>query len=273
MKAGNRFGGWRPVLGVVVVGALACSVGVQGGPRVTDGAGARVKGQVKSDVTRLVTGDSARLNSVVAAPGAASLQFYFTPVPALPGTFPGLAYPAGATIVGQKLTVSGGGFISAWNAQISSWDPAQSGNPLLRSFQDKIDALGMMGACLQATGQHDHVFIGDQPAGFVGGAGRKRGVVGQHQFDFGAAQGFDAAFSVDLVDEVFEVGPGFLAIGGERAAHLHDGAHADWRWLGSSDGVAERQGQQKQGDHDFPNHDISPHSTDWPGREGQEAQA
>lgn len=146
MKAGNRFGGWRPVLGVVVVGALACSVGVQGGPRVTDGAGARVKGQVKSDVTRLVTGDSARLNSVVAAPGAASLQFYFTPVPALPGTFPGLAYPAGATIVGQKLTVSGGGFISAWNAQISSWDPAQSGNPLLRSFQDKIDALGMMGA-------------------------------------------------------------------------------------------------------------------------------
>ncbi|MBI1827617.1 MAG: hypothetical protein HY287_13800 [Planctomycetes bacterium] len=146
MKAGIRFGGWRPVLGVVVVGALACSVGVQGGPRVTDDVASRTKGKAASDATRLVTGDPAHLNSVVAGvPLGQTLKFYFTPRAALGGTSTG-AYPAGATVVGQVLTVSGGGFNSAWITQLEGWDPGGTGDPLLRSFQDKIDATGFMGA-------------------------------------------------------------------------------------------------------------------------------
>jgi hypothetical protein len=144
MKAGNRFGGWRPVLGVVVVGALACSVGVQGGPRVTDDAASRTKGKATSDATRLVTGDPAHLNSVVAG-DQGTLKFYFTPRTALGGADTG-NYPAGATIAGQKLTVSGGGFTSIWITQMEKWDADADGNPLLRSFQDKIDATGFMGA-------------------------------------------------------------------------------------------------------------------------------
>ncbi|MBI1826958.1 MAG: hypothetical protein HY287_08385 [Planctomycetes bacterium] len=93
---------------------------------------------------RLVTGDTTRIANVVAATG--TMKLYFTPVPPLPGTDPSLAYPAGFSIANQVLTVSAGGFTSAWNVQMSDWDPDRDGNPLVRSFQAKVDASGFMGA-------------------------------------------------------------------------------------------------------------------------------
>ncbi|MBI1825870.1 MAG: hypothetical protein HY287_05895 [Planctomycetes bacterium] len=98
-----------------------------------------------SRVQRLATGDAERIGNVVAGTGA-TLKFYFTPRPPLPGTDPSLPYPSGYTISGQKLTVSRGGFTSAWILQIEGWDPDQNGQPLLRTFQDKIDAAGFLGS-------------------------------------------------------------------------------------------------------------------------------
>ncbi|MBI1825869.1 MAG: hypothetical protein HY287_05900 [Planctomycetes bacterium] len=99
----------------------------------------------KPTAERLVTGDAERIGNVVAGTGA-TLKFYFTPRPALPGTDPTLVYPSGATIVGQLLTVSGGGFTSAWISQIEGWDPDGNGDVLVRAFQDKIDGQGFLGA-------------------------------------------------------------------------------------------------------------------------------
>jgi len=96
-------------------------------------------------VEKLVTGDAEHLSDVVAGTGA-TLKFYFTPRPPLPGTEPSLAYPTGWAIDGQKLTVPRGGFSSAWITQIEGWDPDGSGQVLLRSFQDKIDATTFMGS-------------------------------------------------------------------------------------------------------------------------------
>ncbi|MBI1826213.1 MAG: IPTL-CTERM sorting domain-containing protein, partial [Planctomycetes bacterium] len=95
-------------------------------------------------VEGLVTGDAARIGNVVAG-DQGTLKFYFTPRPPLPGTEPSLAYPSGWNITGQTLTVPSGGFTSAWITQIEGWDADQSGNPLLRSFQDKIDATSFLG--------------------------------------------------------------------------------------------------------------------------------
>jgi len=94
---------------------------------------------------KLVTGDAEHLSNVVAGYGA-TLKFYFTPRPPLPGTHPSLPYPAGWTITGQTLTVSNGGFTSAWITQIEGWDTTGPSDVLLRAFQDKIDATGFMGA-------------------------------------------------------------------------------------------------------------------------------
>ncbi|MBI1825865.1 MAG: IPTL-CTERM sorting domain-containing protein [Planctomycetes bacterium] len=97
-----------------------------------------------SGAERLVTGDAARIGHVVTGTGA-TLKFYFTPRPPLPGALFSLAYPQGYNITGQKLVVSRGGFYSAWITQIEGWDPMGTGNPLLRSFQDKIDANSFKG--------------------------------------------------------------------------------------------------------------------------------
>ncbi|MBI3834172.1 MAG: IPTL-CTERM sorting domain-containing protein [Planctomycetes bacterium] len=109
-------------------------------------ANVAVRSDGVSHLEELVTGDVEHLGNVVAGYYGATFKVYFTPRPPLPGTEPSLAYPAGWSINGQKLTVSRGGFTSAWITQVDDWDVDQNGYPLLHSFQDKIDAQGFLGA-------------------------------------------------------------------------------------------------------------------------------
>ncbi|MBI3834212.1 MAG: hypothetical protein HY287_07785 [Planctomycetes bacterium] len=83
-------------------------------------------------------------SSAIAGTGA-TLKFYFTPVPPTSGT--AIHYPNGWHISGQTLYIppNHGGFLSLWHAQMEGWDPDQNGEPLLRSFQGKIDANGFLG--------------------------------------------------------------------------------------------------------------------------------
>lgn len=141
MKAGNRFGGWRPVLGVVMVGALTYAVGAQGGPRVTDDASARSNNK-KADNGRLVTGDTGHLNSVVAGSGA-NMIVQWRPSPE-GGTASN--YPAGTTVGTSVLEAPAGGFAAVFNLWLSNWDPNGDQSPKLRTWQAKIDAQGYMGS-------------------------------------------------------------------------------------------------------------------------------
>ncbi|MBI1825867.1 MAG: hypothetical protein HY287_05910 [Planctomycetes bacterium] len=94
-----------------------------------------------SQTERLVTGDAARIGEVVAGTGA-TLKFYFTPRPPLPGNGSNFDYPTGWSINGQELTVYNGGFVSVWITQIEGWDPDQDHHPLLQFFQDQINVPG-----------------------------------------------------------------------------------------------------------------------------------
>ncbi|MBI1825864.1 MAG: hypothetical protein HY287_05925 [Planctomycetes bacterium] len=122
---------------------LMTLVGVNAAQPTSRGRGEVTEYQA-SHIQRLVTGDAERIGNVVAGTGA-TLKFYFTPRPPLLGTEPSLAYPTGWNISGQKLTVSGGGFASAWITQIEGWDPDGNGDVLLRSFSDVIDVYSLFG--------------------------------------------------------------------------------------------------------------------------------
>jgi len=131
---------WRPVLGVAVVGAMALGVSVLAAPRGADDA---VRGTSKTgtEVTRLVTGDPAQINAVVAGAGLTAKMHFFPVNP--PTGLP--AYPAGVTIVGNELRIDRAtnkdGFRAWFNFQLSDWDPNNDG-PNLATFQVKINEMG-----------------------------------------------------------------------------------------------------------------------------------
>jgi hypothetical protein len=93
------------------------------------------------------------------------------------------------------------------------------------------------------AGQKLHLFLGDQTPCFSGRPRRLAGIVRQHQLDPGAALALDAAFGIDLLDDVFESRLTFLRIGGKTAAHRIDHADADRR-LGSACATNERRGDR-----------------------------
>jgi hypothetical protein len=127
-------------MGVAVVGAMALGVSVLAAPRGADNA---VRGTDKTgtEVTRLVTGDPAQINQVVAGAGLTA-KMRFRPVNP-PTGLP--AYPAGVTIVGNELRIDRAtnkdGFRAWFNVQLSDWDPLNDG-PNLATFQMKINEMG-----------------------------------------------------------------------------------------------------------------------------------
>ncbi len=138
MKKGNSLGGWRSVVGVVAVGAFTLGVTALAAPNGRDDSASRGTTKGATEVTRLVTGDSAQINSVVAGtPPTAVLAI--NPVGAKVGS-----YPAGTTIVGNELISPDNGFRAWFEVQISNWDPNNDNNPLLGAYQVKVDASGYM---------------------------------------------------------------------------------------------------------------------------------
>src|SRR3990172_11523033 len=140
MKSSRFVGGWRPLMGVGIVGALALGVSALAAPR---GAEEAVRGTVKSgtEVARLVTGDPAQINAVVAGTGATTI-LAMNPVNPPPGM---AGYPAGVSIVGNELRIDRAtnkdGFRAWFHVQVSDWDPMGNG-PNLATYQYKIDCSG-----------------------------------------------------------------------------------------------------------------------------------
>jgi hypothetical protein len=160
-------------MGVAIVGAMALGVSALAGPRGADEA---VRGTVKggTDVTRLVTGDPAQINAVVAGSTPATLILAMNPVQPPAGkcasgacnsgsaigaacandaacaAMP--AYPAGVSISGNELSANAGGFRMWCNAQLSAWGPGD-GLPYCQAYQIVIDP----------TGYADSDAPGDQP--------------------------------------------------------------------------------------------------------------
>ncbi len=138
MKSSKIVLGWRPIMGVAIVGALALGVSALAGPRGTDEA---VRGTVKTgtDATRLVTGDPAQINANVAA--VPTMIMALNPIDP-PGGLP--PYPPGCTIVGNELRCdrtdgSKSGFRAWFHVQLSGWGPK---NPEMAAYQVKVDCSG-----------------------------------------------------------------------------------------------------------------------------------
>jgi hypothetical protein len=140
MKSSKVVVKWRPVLGVAVVGAMALGVSVLAAPRGADDA-VRGAGKSGTEVTRLVTGDPAQINAVVAGLGTTA-KVHLVPVNP-PGGLP--AYPAGVTIVGNELRIDRAankdGFRAWFSMQLSDWDPLGDGLNL-SAWQAKINEMG-----------------------------------------------------------------------------------------------------------------------------------
>ena len=81
MKAGNCSRVWRPVAGVMLVGALTFAVTAQGGPR--DTGSSRDTNRPKSETARLVTGPSTQIQQAVA--GGAGMVWSLEPRKDYPG--------------------------------------------------------------------------------------------------------------------------------------------------------------------------------------------
>jgi hypothetical protein len=145
MKAGNCWK-WRPAMGVVVAGALAFAVSVQGGPRATDGKTALNKGRARSDTARLLTGSS----PVVAGAGETAFMA-LTPVYYNGAGNPYDQAPTGAgygpgDISGQTLTVNAGGFRAFFHAEAGQWDSTGGSGVMSRSEQMRVDSKSFQGA-------------------------------------------------------------------------------------------------------------------------------
>jgi hypothetical protein len=138
-------------MGVAIVGAMALGVSALAAPRGADEA---VRGTVKggTEVTRLVTGDPAQINAVVAGSIPATAIQAINPVQPPAAASPVNSYPAGVSISGNELSANAGGFRAWLNAQISAWGPGD-GTPLCQATQIIIDP----------TGYSDSDAPGDQP--------------------------------------------------------------------------------------------------------------
>jgi len=146
MKKGKFASCCRPLMGIVTVGALALGVSALAAPRPVDDSAVRGTNKGKTEVTRLVTGDPAQINAVIAGspPSAILAVVPVNPPPSKP------AYPAGVSIVGNELRIdriaNNDAFRAWFNVQVSNWDPNLNGDPALATYQVKIDCSGYLGS-------------------------------------------------------------------------------------------------------------------------------
>jgi hypothetical protein len=136
-------------MGVVGVGALALGVSALAAPRPVDDSAVRGTNKGKTEVTRLVTGDPAQINAVVAGtPPTTIIALHPVGTKVAP-------YPAGTTITADaacsasgglcKLNTDTGGFRSYYDVTIKDWDPSGDGVPGMHSLSVKVDASGYLG--------------------------------------------------------------------------------------------------------------------------------
>jgi len=183
MKRGKFSACWRPLMGVVAVGALALGVSALAAPRGSDASASRGTTKGATEVTRLVTGDPTQINAVIAGtPAGGSTILAVDPV-ADKGPAGPLSYPPGTTItaapaasrciapstnlgdsctsdsdcvaggvgscaaktgIGQCINATRGGFRMFAEVHVSDWDVNFNGVPLMKAFQVKIDGAGYM---------------------------------------------------------------------------------------------------------------------------------
>ncbi len=145
MKSISSVGVWRPLMGVVIMGGMALGVTAIAAPRAADPASRSGKGAVGTEVTNLVTGDAAQINSVVAGtPPTAVIQIIPSPPPpAYAGS-----YPASCSISDNVLSCDAGGFRAWFDWQAGRWDPMGNGTTPDHpgTVQMTIDAMGFMGS-------------------------------------------------------------------------------------------------------------------------------
>jgi hypothetical protein len=130
-------------MGVAVVGAMALGVSVLAAPRGADEA-ARGTGKSGTEVTRLVTGDPAQINAVVAGVGATA-KLRVTPVLPPAAASPVNSYPAGCSISGNALNCdrTNKDVMRAWfNVQVEDWDPSLTADPNAITYQVQVDCAG-----------------------------------------------------------------------------------------------------------------------------------
>jgi len=128
---------------VLLAAALLPEVCTNAAPRGADEA-VRGTGKSGTEVTRLVTGDWAQINTVIAgSPPTAILAINPVPVPA--GVTPPNPYPPGTVIIGNELRAEVGGFRAWFNVQVSNWDDDGDGSPTAESYQVKIDCTNYKG--------------------------------------------------------------------------------------------------------------------------------
>jgi len=125
----------RNVLFTLTVGALAFTVAAYAAPRdrATEG-----KGQVRSESSRLLTGDQASLRDAVDGSVATGGNPYaaMRPVPAQ-GTY---TYPAGTTIAGTGITIPGGPTHVFVEGRFGGWGTQP--DPTLKTTQLTLDSAG-----------------------------------------------------------------------------------------------------------------------------------
>ncbi|MFH0980817.1 MAG: hypothetical protein V2A79_04690 [Planctomycetota bacterium] len=136
-SAVNAARGSRRTAALALAAALLWRVQAHAAPGVGDGSALRGKDHVTSQPARLVSGDPAQIDTVVAGEPAATAILGVTPVPAKVGS-----YPPGTTIVGSELRAYVGGFRAWFEVQLSDWDPNGDNVPPLKIYQVKIDASG-----------------------------------------------------------------------------------------------------------------------------------
>jgi hypothetical protein len=112
-------------MGVVAVGALALGVSALAAPRPVDDSAVRGTNKGKTEVTRLVTGDPAQINAVVAGTPPTAI-IAISPVPTK-----NAPYPAGTTITADpacggglcRLNADEGNFRAYFDVTIRDWNP------------------------------------------------------------------------------------------------------------------------------------------------------
>jgi hypothetical protein len=128
-------------MGVVAVGALALGVSALAAPRPVDDSAVRGTNKGKTEVTRLVTGDPAQINAVVAGTPPTAILKISPVADKLVGNYAAV----GASASGNTLTTGGGGFRAFFDVTVQDWDNNQDGVPGLHTVQVKVDAAGYLG--------------------------------------------------------------------------------------------------------------------------------
>lgn len=138
-SAVNAARGSRRTARVALAAAMLWSVQAHAAPGVGDDSAPRGKDSPSSQPARLVSGDPAQVNAVVAGGPGPTAILAITPVPAKVGS-----YPPDTSIAGNELRAYAGGFRAWFEVQLSNWDPDDDNVPALKVFQVKIDCAGYM---------------------------------------------------------------------------------------------------------------------------------